>query len=101
VAVVQVVEAAAQALVEDSRRAKSERAVAADGETISVDGSSLGRSIELELEISRDVSGAAVLVGELAVREADNEGSSSSWAGIALYKVSRVKGVGRIKVANL
>jgi hypothetical protein len=84
VAVVQVVEATAQALVEDSRGTESEGAVGADREAISVDGSSLGWSIELELVVGRDVSGTALLVGELAVGEGDDEGSLCSWAGIAL-----------------
>lgn len=89
VAVVQVIEATAQALVEDSRGTESEGGVTADRETISVDGSGLGWSIKLELIVGRNVSGAALLVGELAIGESDNEGSLGSWAGTALCKLSQ------------
>ena len=87
-AVVQVIESTAQALVEDSRGTESEGAVGADGEAISVDGSSLRWTIELELEVRCNVSGAALLVGELAVGEGDDEGSLRSWAGIALREIA-------------
>ena len=87
-AVVQVVESTAQALVENSRGTEGEGAIGADRETISVDGSSLRWIIELELEVRRNVSGAALLVGELAVSEGDDEGSLGSWAGVALREIT-------------
>ena len=88
-AVVQVIEATAQALVEDSRGAESEGGVTADRETISVDGSGLRWSIKLELIVGRNVSGATLLVGKLAIGESDNERSLGSWAGTALCKLSQ------------
>ena len=75
VAIVQVEEAAAQALEEDGGRAKSEGAVAADRESIGEDGSGLGWLVELELEVGRNVPGATVLIRELAVGQSDDEGS--------------------------
>ena len=86
VTVVQVVEATAQALVEDCGGTESKGAVATNREAISIDGSSLWGFIELELVVGRNIPSAAILVGELAVGKGDNERSRSSWAGITLLK---------------
>ena len=68
---VQVVEVTAQALVEDGGAADGEGAVRASGPASSVDGTSLGRAIELELVVGGDVTSALLRVGEHAVLEGD------------------------------
>lgn len=75
VLVVEVVEGAAQALVEDSRVAEGEGAVLTDGPAGSVDGTSLGRTVELELVVGGDVASAALGVGEDTILELDLEGN--------------------------
>ena len=67
--VVQVVEGAAEALVEDGGAAERQAAVGADGPAARVDGAGLGRGVELELSVRGDVAGAVDGVGEDAVRE--------------------------------
>lgn len=76
--IVQVVKGSTQAFVEDSRGAESERAVRANRETSSVDGSSLGRSIELELVVGRNISGSALSIVELAIGEGESKVASLS-----------------------
>lgn len=71
--VVEVVESAAQALVPDSRATESECAVGADGETAGVDGTGLGRAVELELLVGGNVTSAVVAVGEDTVVEGDGQ----------------------------
>ena len=72
--VVEVVEGAAQALVEDGVGANGERAVAADGPSSGVDGTSLRWAIELELPVGGNVTGAALGVLEGTVLEGHHEG---------------------------
>jgi hypothetical protein len=69
--VVEVVKVAAQALVEDGGTAKSERTVAASRPASSVDGTSLGRIVELELVVGGNVTSAVLGVHEDAVLEGD------------------------------
>jgi len=69
--VVQVVEVAAQALVESGLTTKGKRAVGASGPTGSVDGTSLGRAVELELVVGGDVTSALLGVKEYTVLEGD------------------------------
>lgn len=75
-AIVQVGESTSVARVEDSRGAKSERAVAQDREASSVDGTRLWWSIELELVVGCDVSSSLLGVGEDAVSKGDCEDTS-------------------------
>lgn len=84
VLVVKVVEATSaatsggttQALVPDSRATKSESTVTADRETGSVDGTSLRRTVELELPVGSDVTSTALGVSEDTVGEGDGENVS-------------------------
>jgi hypothetical protein len=69
--VVQVVEVTAQALVENGLATKGKRAVGASGPTGSVDGTSLGRAVELELVVGGDVTSALLGVKEYTVLEGD------------------------------
>jgi hypothetical protein len=69
--VVQVVEVTAQALVESGLATKSERAVGASGPASSVDGTSLGRAVELELVVGGNVTGTLLGVKEHTVLEGD------------------------------
>ena len=71
--VVQVVEIAAQALVEDGVVTDGEGVVRADGPASSVDGTGLRGTVELELVVGRDVTGAALVVLEDTVLEGDLE----------------------------
>ena len=88
---VQVVKATAQALVEDSRIAKSQRAVTAYREATCVDSTGLARSwVELELVVRHNVCDAAILVGEHSVLEGNNEGTIGGWAFTALSDVSTI-----------
>lgn len=63
----------AQALVPNSRATESESTITTDGETRSVDSTSLGRTIELELPVVCDVTNTALRVGEDTVGECDGE----------------------------
>ena len=80
--VVQVVEATGQALPPESRATEGEGAVGADGETCSVDGTSLGRAVELELSVGSDVTSAVLGVQEDTVVECD--GKNISVGGLTL-----------------
>jgi len=73
VAIVEVVEAATEALPENIGAAESQAAVAADGEASGEDSTGLGWLIELELEVGRNVARAADGVGQDAVAQADFE----------------------------
>jgi len=80
-AIVQVVKVTRAALVEDGRITQSEGAIAADGETRRVDGTRLGRLVELELVIGGNVSGAAGRIGDdttLEFGDEDTVGRASS-----------------------
>lgn len=72
--VVEVVEAARQALVEDGGRTQGERAIVASGETGSVDGTSLRRSVELELVVGDNGTSAVLLVLEDTIVKVEDEG---------------------------
>ena len=74
VTVVEVVEAARQALVEDGGRTQGERAIVASGETGSVDGTSLRRSVELELVVGDNGTSAVLLVLEDTIVKVEDEG---------------------------
>lgn len=85
-AVVQVVEGARRALPEDGRVAQSEGAVAARREARRVQGARLGRVVELELVVGRDVAGASLVVRQHAVGELDHHRTAAG-AGSALLWV--------------
>jgi hypothetical protein len=84
VLVVEVVEAAAQALVPYCRAAESERAVATDGEAGGVDCACLGWAIKLKLLVGGDVAGAAGGIGEDTVLEHDVEGAVLSLLSLSV-----------------
>jgi hypothetical protein len=71
--VVEVVEVTAQALVEDGRGADGKSAVAADGETRGVDGTGLGRLVELELVVGSNVTSTALVVSQDTVVKSDSQ----------------------------
>jgi hypothetical protein len=71
-------------LVEDSRAAKRQGGVGAGREAVSEDGSGLGGSVELELEIGSDVSNTALSISELSIGELEGEGSWAAASGSAL-----------------
>ena len=71
--VVKVVEVTAQALVEDGRATDGKSAVAADGETRGVDGTGLGRLVELELVVGSNVTSAALVIGQDTVGKSDSQ----------------------------
>jgi hypothetical protein len=73
VLIVQIVKAAAEALVEDVGAAEGERPVRAHRPAGRVDCTGLGWLVELELEVGRDVAGAADRVGQHATRQCDLE----------------------------
>jgi hypothetical protein len=73
--IIQVVEVPAQALIEDVGAAEGKRAIVAGREATSEDGSSLGRGIELELEVGSNISRAALCVMQLAVGQSDDQTS--------------------------
>lgn len=66
-AVIKVVEASAQTLIENVRATESQGLVATDGESGSVDSTGLRRVIELKLEIGCNISSAALGILEDAV----------------------------------
>ena len=88
-AVVEIVEVAAEALPEDVGAAESQAAIAADGEAGGVDGAGLGWLVELELVVGGDVAGTANRVGQHAVAEGHLE------SGAALAGNELVWGPGR------
>jgi hypothetical protein len=69
--VVEVVEVAAQALVEDGGATEGKGAVAASRPASSVDGASLRRTVELELVVGRNVTSTVLGVGEDTILESD------------------------------
>ena len=71
--VIEVVEVATQALVEDGRGADGESAVAADGEARGVDGTSLGGLVELELVVGSNVTSAALIISQDTVGKSDSQ----------------------------
>ena len=74
--IIKIVERPAQALVEDRRATKCQRAIATDGEAARVDGVCLaGRRVELKLMVRNDISDAAFGVGEDTSLEGDDEGA--------------------------
>lgn len=73
--VVQVVEAARQALVEGLGGAQRHDVVLAEREAAGEEGAGLCRLIELELVVGRDVSGPALRVVGRAVLQRDDERS--------------------------
>lgn len=89
VTIVQVVEVARLALVPNRRPAEGERLVPADGEASGVDGASLGRVVELELVVGRNVSCPALSIGEDAVGQGQEQGAvgaaSGALHGLALH----------------
>src|SRR5450755_3217810 len=93
VAVVQVVEAAAEALPEHVGAAQRQAPVGAEGEAGGVDGASLGWLVELELVVGGDVASPADRVGQDAVVERDLEGRAGP-AGDQLVWCARRSGSG-------
>jgi len=74
VLIVQIVKAATEALVKDVGAAEGERPVRAHRPAGCVDGAGLGWLVKLELEVGRDVAGAADRVGQHATRQRDLKG---------------------------
>lgn len=68
-AIVEVVEGAAKALVEDTGSTKRERTITANREASGNDGAGLRRSIELKLVVGGNVTSAAVLVFDDTILE--------------------------------
>lgn len=68
-AVVEVVEVAAEALPPDVGSSKSQAAIGADREACSVDSTGLRWLVELELVVGCDVPGTAERVGQDTVAE--------------------------------
>lgn len=83
VAVVQVEEVAALALVEDGRAAQGERAVGTGREARGVDGAGLRGLVVLELEVASNVARTLLRVEECAVAEGRHEDAVAG-AGSAL-----------------
>jgi hypothetical protein len=75
VAVVQVIKAARETLVESGLRAQSEQVTLADGPASSIDGACLSRGVELELEVGGDVCSPGLGVLEDTVRQSHEEGA--------------------------
>lgn len=71
--VVEVIEAAAQALVEDAGSTEGQSAVATSRETGGVNRTSLGWRIELELVVGRNVSRASLGILQDTVVERDRQ----------------------------
>lgn len=86
VLVVQVVEVARQAAVEGLVGAEGQQVVLANGETAGVDGTSLRRTIELELEVGGNVTGALLGVVDGLIRQGEDEHSVGSTLSTLLYK---------------
>ena len=91
-AVVQVVEVARLALVEDGRAAQRQGAVAALGEASCVYGAGLRGPVKLELVVGSDVAGSALRILEDTVGKSghENSGSGASWC--PLLRVGRCPG---------
>ena len=81
VVVVQVVEGTAQALVEDGGVTKGESAVGASGETGSELGTSLRRTVKLELVVGGNVTSASLGVSQNTVGHGDLESSGALGGG--------------------
>lgn len=75
--VVQVVEGAAQALLEDNIVADGEGVVLADRPSGSVDSAGLGRAIELELTVGGDVTSASLSILENTARESEDQSTTA------------------------
>jgi hypothetical protein len=73
IAVIQVVEVSADALIEDVGSTEGERAIVAEGEASGIDGSGLRRAVELELEVGGNISSAFLGIGELPTSQRDNK----------------------------
>lgn len=86
VTVVQVVEVSGGALVPNSAATKGQRAIAAGGESGSVDGACLGRRVVLELEVASDVTSATLGVGEDAILQGVNEDALAGALGALLSR---------------
>ena len=67
--IVEVVEIAAQAVIEDGATCNRQRIVFADGEASGVEGTALEMEIVLELVVGHDFSGALALIGQDAAFE--------------------------------
>ena len=70
-AVIDVVKAATEALIENIRATQRERAIYAERKARGVDGISLRRVIELKLEVGGNVSSTARLVSKLRAVKSD------------------------------
>ena len=87
--VVEVVEAAGQALVPDGRATESERRVATGREAGGVDGTSLCGLVKLELVVVGDVAGAILGVKEHAVLEGQDKGALARALALLSQNVSQ------------
>jgi len=73
IAVIQVVEVSADALIEDVGSTEGERAIVAEGEASGIDGSGLRRVVELELEVGGNISSAFLGIGELPTSQREDK----------------------------
>lgn len=69
-------------LVERGVALQREVALGADGEAVADEGAALGRVVELELVVARDVAGALILVLEDAVGEGEDEAALVAVGGL-------------------
>lgn len=69
--VIQIVEVAAQALVEDVGSAEGKGSIVAGGEASSVDCSGLGWAVELELVVGGDISCSSLGILQFAIGQSD------------------------------
>lgn len=73
VTIVQVVEVTRKTLVESCRFTQGQDVVIAEREATCVKGTSLGRTVELELEVGRNISSSVLCVKDRSVRQTNNE----------------------------
>lgn len=87
---VQVAKATRVALVEDSGASKSKGLVGAERETGSVDGTSLGGLVELELVVGSFVTSVTLLVHENTILESQDQGSRVAGLALGVRRGGRV-----------
>lgn len=90
VAVVQVVKVAALALIEDSRAAEGQRAVATGREAGGVNGAGLSGLVILELEVASNIARTTLRIEECAIGESGDEDAVRR-AGFALLEECQLK----------
>lgn len=86
---VKVVEVARVARIENGGAVNCECLIGADGETGGVNGTSLGRVVELELRVGSDVTGVTTVAGQDTVGELDGELAHAAVLPLRLMLVKR------------